>query len=304
MSVISVKDANEDRTGDVDEKGNRTYTRTLIVETDSLGDGPAVVRNATGVPQIGDAYAYRNEFDSQAKCRGVRISNLQGEKFGPQRQGWNVVATYKSEKEEENENDPLNATPDIRYGRNRLTVVADRGTLIEESGQETDDEPVVNTAGQVFDPPPEKYKSRRTLTVTRNEASYNKAQADDYAEAINSDTFDGSPPKTVKCLSITAAGPEFDPEGNKYWVVTYEFEFEPHGWEDEILNQGRMALVDLGDGVKELRQIRDREGELVSDAVNLREDGTAADYGEEPFYRKFRFYEKKPFSALGLNSIL
>lgn len=53
---------------DRDDEGHRTYTLKSLVKTTSTADGPAVAYFAAGLPAIGTAWSYGNDFDAWAFC--------------------------------------------------------------------------------------------------------------------------------------------------------------------------------------------------------------------------------------------
>ena len=57
MAVSSANEIWDSRQGSIDQGGQRSYTREFRVITDDWTDGPKVVRQATGIPRIGDPYA-------------------------------------------------------------------------------------------------------------------------------------------------------------------------------------------------------------------------------------------------------
>lgn len=63
-----------------DDTGQRSYTISHKVSTDSYLDGPAVVMNTPGLPQIGDTWNFDNDIDIWAFCDAyMKVSVLGGD---------------------------------------------------------------------------------------------------------------------------------------------------------------------------------------------------------------------------------
>jgi hypothetical protein len=113
--------------------------------------------------------------------------------------------------------------------------------------EDVDGNPVVNSAGDYFDPPIERDFPRWTLTVVRNEASPTMATIGPYANRINEAAWNGFPPKTVKLSPIQLPAPEFSQfTGNLYYPIEYVFEINFDGWTKNVLNQGYRELSSTG----------------------------------------------------------
>ncbi len=155
--------------------------------------------------------------------------------------------------------------------------------------------PVLNSAGDAFDPPIQIDDSRPTLKIVRNERTYNAQYAMLWKDTINADMFFYFPPHSVK-LSTPLAELEYNPVCGFYYVVTYQFEINPKGWEKPVLDQGMRQLVA---GVKV--KMTDDSGADLSSPLPLDGAGSKLVSGSDPTYIIFEVYREADFSLLGLN---
>jgi hypothetical protein len=207
---------------------------------------------------------------------------------------WEVVATFSShsgDPAKENPHAPTLDPPDIHWGSWTKTVVA----YVDLDGKH-----FVNSAGQGLDPPVERVLKFPALTVVRNEATFPINYVQTYWDVVNSDVFNGWAPETVKVDDIRAASQYREAQG--FFRVTYEFLFNPLGWNHHEIDQGPSHLEenDAGDQVRVTNKLKgiattnvlllDGQGDLLSqseiDAGNV-------------VITSWRMHDKKPFSVFG-----
>lgn len=222
MAIVSVREVASGRDGSLNNKGERSYSRTFQVVTSDPLDGPLLVRTAAGIPQRGSIYATATEFDPGAKVKTV---NPAQDADNPK--VWTVRVEYDSVTEDKPEN-PLDRPAEITWSAAPYSRVVWR---------DVDGKAILNSAGSYFDPPLEVDDSRPVLTIVRNEATYNPAVAIDYQDAINSDSWLGFAPRQAKVAKIEASSAiENDVF---YWRVVREFHFRRETWAMSVLDQGR-----------------------------------------------------------------
>jgi len=283
MGVVNVKPEWSTAEAPIDRSGSsaRLSWTVLLDGRDSFVQAPITARQAPGIPRVGQ----RHPTDPTAVCRSVEPKSLSPIL-------WRVTASYATPSGATNEKgeslNPLDAPPEISYDFEQIQQMIDT---------DLDDKPIVNTAGDPFDPKPEIPYGRPLVRITRNEQEFPGAKARDYAGgrgAINSDAFKGWPPGTVRCRNISGTD---QTEGEfAYCRVTYEFICDAEGWQPRPLNIG---LREKKDG--EMVVIKDKDGQPVSQPVALNKDGTAKEAGG-PVERAgpFKVFPEKPFGALGL----
>lgn len=280
----------------VNDQNVTEYTRRFRVIADSKLASPFAIRQASGLPQRGDAFERQlgttTDRDETATCKSISVSQDEDNPLL-----WNVRATYgrmDSEAEQVAEN-PLERPSEIAWSFASFTKVAE---------QDINGRGILNSAGDYFDPPAEIDDSRLVLAITRNEAAFNPAIATDYQDALNSDTWYGFEPGQVKLTAISA---QRAIENRRiYWRVSYEFHFRRDTWKLKILDRGKRKIAGSPDFLAYINA-RDENGtELhdtpVTEPVPL--DGNGGELlGPSPntvHYLEFDVYKSRSFAALGL----
>lgn len=282
MSVVKVI-RKPRRSGGINNRRLRTYSVDYEVETNDKDDGPAVVTQylLANVADIGNAYGGAG---SELTDLGTYLQSWTVDCTTRDGLTWKATAEY-GPLEPPNE-DPLLESPDYDW---------DGVTFEEVVDQDVDGLAVVNSAGDYFDPPITRDANRSVLTVTRNESSFNPGLADLYRDVVNSDTFAGAAPGTVKCSSIKGKWVPFpDLFAGGYWQVTYVFHFKREGWNRVILDQGFRKL----DGTTRKPILID--GEPASSPVLLNGLGDELTPGNPPEFLEFEVYESAAFSVFNL----
>lgn len=295
MAVISLSSPRS-RPGTIALDGTRTYTVTHMVLTDDAADGPRTVMAA--VVDTGTSYNYGNDIDTRAYCISKQAEQVTSDDAS-ETKTWNVTLEFSTLSREQQKRlvSPLARPYEISYSHEHFQEVVEK---------DVNDQAILNTAGEYFDPPIERDASRPVLTITRNEAEFPTGIANSYANAINSDYFQGGIAGTVKVFNISGQRvvEEFDGEEIDYWKMTYEFHYKKDGWQRKILSQGRSQLVlDIESELPKLEKITyENSGDQVVDPVPLDEDGARIDPEDLPdaaYFIPVDVYESMPFSAFG-----
>jgi hypothetical protein len=189
----------------------------------------------------------------------------------------------------------------IRYSSGRSSKPVDR---------DLDGKLVANTAGDVFDPLPEKRIAAPTLTITKNFANFSFREALDWVMTTNETDFQGAEKDRLLLTEINGEGPKYRND-IEFFSMSFVFEYnadeaDPNGWQPSLLNLGFNELVDSGNGgfkvpqrIKiggedsPIPQLLDRDGKAIDPATVAA--GTAS-----AVFKDFRFYNRKDFNQLGL----
>jgi hypothetical protein len=206
---------------------------------------------------------------------------------------------YSGEDPDEPEDgNPLNRPVVIRGGfaeYDQVMVVDVNGGLIR------------NKAKDYFDPPVTRKGGAMRFSMTKNYASLNLPFLKQYKNAINSDTWFGQAPETVRIANIT-----FDRSVESWkvddtttikvviWQHTFEFELAEDSigdgtWRKYVLNQGFKHLVG---GL--LLPLYDIDGNRISEPKLLTAAGAVETNPDNANYIAFDVYRQLPFAALGL----
>lgn len=276
MSIVAVN-VKRNRSGDITASRARTYTICYKVTTDNVLTGPHAVLNAPSLPALWATYSCFGDVDSTAHLIAKHAEEV--DESGLQ---WEVTCQYASD-QIEIKDDPTDQP--VKYSLNW----AQFERVVEK---DNDGNPIVNTIGDIFtDPPYKQDDSRPILVAKRNLAAPLDTQTmADYKDAVNSDDFQGANPGEAKIKNITC-GDLAVLNGVQYYPTTFEIEYNPDGWQPEILNRGHRARKSGFDPIVDLPS---------KDIRNLNEDGTLAGPSDDPYYIQFNTFKVRPFSVLNL----
>ena len=177
MAVTWARKIWDGREGGGDLSGSITHTQLYRVRTDNRFDDQVTVLQAAALPFLGQPYPN----DPSSYCNSLRARNE-----GASPYFWTVTATYSNEREASDS--PLDDPIEYQWATEQFQEVADT----DRNGQG-----IVNSAGDPFDPPIMRDNSRRTVTITSNEA-FVPTWILSYQDAVNSDAIN------VDGLSVSA----------------------------------------------------------------------------------------------------
>ena len=115
--------------------------------------------------------------------------------------------------------------------------------------EDVDGEPIVNSAGDPYDPPLMRYKNRLKIIVERNESisTFSLSTILALSNTVNVATWNGFPAKTVHLLPIKMPELAYAQSVNLfYFPITYEFEVDYDTWVKQVLNAGFRQLDSSG----------------------------------------------------------
>lgn len=279
MSVIEVSEVYQ-RSGTQNQDWKRTYSRQWQVITNNHADGPVTVRESVPV-RIGNVFECGNDVDLGAYCTSINASCTAVD--GLQ---WEVTAEYGPYDANVAPANPVERPIEISWGFDQFQRVAER---------DANDDPIVNSAGEPFDPPVMIDDSRSVLTITRNESTYNDELAADFKDSINLDVFWGKAPGTVKVMMISAQLKR-DQDIGWYWVVTYQFQVDKNGWKRPLVDIGMRQLSVSGTAYEPILI----NGVPISAPALLNGEGRANAADDEPVLLYFDTYKEREFASLNL----
>lgn len=297
MSIVSANEMTDARTARYDDTGHREYTRTFIVITDNSANDAAYIVLSPLFPRLYTPYIVPAGIDA-----GAVLKSKQATPDPETPYKWIVTLTYSTRTGNASRH-PGNPDPSDPSGFSNSPL--DRPTLITWDAVQftrpvvkTIDSglPIANSAGDEYDPKVEIDDSRPVLIIERPQASFSQSTAIAYRDAINSDSFFGFDPNTVKVAKITATL-EYE-KSIYFWKARYEFHVRPETWTLSLLDRGYRQLK-TGDATKAI-VILDDSGNPVSQPVNLDGLGHVLPANGTPVFRQFNVYKALPFAALGL----
>jgi len=167
--------------------------------------------------------------------------------------------------------------------------------------QDADGNALLNSADEPFDPPPSDEVYDLVMAVEVNWGSFDALQAAQYINAINSDVFFYGifSPATVRCTRFSGTP---DRVANlEYYKVSLEFAARADGWKRRLLDQGyRIKTGTDDDGNTTYQQLKDEDGNLLTQPVLLDGNGERLAAGQPPVYLESNKYKSQPFALFGL----
>lgn len=269
----------------------RTYQRFFQVISDDISTGNLTVATGTGLPELGETFAYQGDTDTGVYCSELDVD-------GPDREGtrkkWYVTASYTSQPHQQSGSvglDPLDEPAQISGSFSKLTRLAEF---------DKDGELLLNTAFERFRV--EVDDSRINLVIRKNFSSVDFSTWADYRDAVNTDTFWYLGARKWKVENIS---PELARRGNGsiYFPVTMEFSCNPETWDYVGISEGYYRLLGPGRTV-----ILDQDGQPLNAPVPLDVNGAPVDAGVSTIGTSSgqiypitkRIYPERAFVGLGV----
>jgi hypothetical protein len=304
VQILSISDVRGNRSVSWSGQGGRSYSQQLRVITDDPQMGPRAVAKALSF-KVGAGYSHpittpATEWDYGNYLQGFDIKE-EGDDgrqwlctltFGPF--NWVEQGGATTEAAGEGQTDPFKVPIKVSFG----TAKFERNCVKDNQGL-----PVLNNVGDPFDPAIKRDDSRATLTLVRNEPTFNSQYVQTFKDTVNKGVFlTIYQPNTVKCSDVTAER-DYQADWGYYWVVTYQFEIREfvvdalnniiyEGWTEVVLNTGLRELDTTGPSGS-LAPILIK-GAPVTSPVMINKDGLYNPQSE-PAYLRFQLYPLQDF---------
>lgn len=273
----------------LDEDYQRTYTLIYLVSADA--EEPATeVRDAPGAVVKGTYYSLYGETDLGAVC-----TNIDADQISEDGKLWQVTVTFgyiedPDETESELTWDIVEVQLPINYDIEGNAIVDSVGNFFVEQEE------------KVF-----RY-SKATATLIQD---YSASTWADYFNCTNSDTFLGKPPGSLRVM-VTGRR-EQEPEDLSYkFRNTYEFEYNPLGWDSRPLDAGFWAK-DGNDKIVRIQMAgrRDAEEPQLLDGEGAELNPIDQNTGERtidppppPVFLEYQIYDRVPFSVFNFITVI
>ena len=149
---------------------------------------------------------------------------------------------------------------------------------------------ITNSAGDPLEGA-EKEFSQWHIQINGNRQNFPKDLAMNYVNAVNSDSWSGFPPGTLKVQSISGQLEIEQVDGDEvtYWQISIDIAYRPEGWKLKLWDVG---FNELSNGKR--KKVLDRLNEPVSDPVAL-SGGVAKPAGSPPDMLQFTVYNSVAF---------
>lgn len=231
-------------------------------------------------------------------------ANLVAKRFNPVRHPdnrylWTVGVEYDTERGFSLGSGGLEVTyylPLIRFGFVPYTKVVE---------YDINGNPIANSAGQPFDPPPEIDDYRLIAYITRNEAIYDPSTALYYQNAINTNViFGGVGQHQAKLNGLGGTRRNF--HNTLWWEVEYQVQFKLDTWILKKPDKGKFSKWTSPTGSVLWEPVRAGDGVPVTTDVYL--DGSGGVL-ENPTVnnivkREFHVYPERDFTPLNLPALV
>lgn len=288
MSVISCKPIGN-RSGSHNSQFQKTYEVQYRLLTNDPLDGAKTVVNHPELPELYDSYEFGN--DSEDDVFLINKSPREDSSDGSFKT-WIVTCEYSNQPPVELTANPLSEPAKVSTSFDQFTTLA---------RVDINQEPITNTVGQAFTPPPEMDQSRCVLSVRRNESFINLPVAIDFQDSVNQSAWKGCAPRTVKLRSITHSDIQ-ERNGVRYHEATYEFHLFDQTWDKFILNQSTKykdkatgVYITLPPGSEPITLYTGAEGTDKDTQVPR-----GATVTRDQVYIRKRVYKERNFNLLGL----
>ena len=291
MSVVNVtRSWSGQQAGDGRQGASVTEVYSVLLDAPSK-TGHLQAKNAGGVPRLGQRHP---------NLAGLYVTDRNATPEGPSL--YEVAVTYG----------PREDAAGGAAGEDLTINEAQVQWGWEESTEAVDADfkglPILNSAGEPFDPPLSKTVRDRVCTIRRYEAD-TKARRDllnAYDDVVNSDAIYGYAPGRGR---LRNGFRRLRSGGARALDVTYEIVFrakppwmpDANVWDRRLLDQGYRTLGPVGaDGLKTLIPIAGPDGTPVSQPARLNGAGGRLADGAKPVWLLYRFHEWRRFAELNL----
>jgi hypothetical protein len=274
----------------VDDKGWITATaqRRLNVFVSSPDDNESAVLLSPLVPR---------EKTAHPLFTGLRCTGVSVDRRGPLH--FEVSADYASSPYKESQQgpqSPLNQPTQVNY----FTV-----TSQDAIDEDRDGKPIVTACGEPF-AGVTKSISDLGIRLQKNFATFDPASFYTFIDCVNSDTFIGFPPGTLRIVNISSDEQFFtDENGNSlpFWSVQVEIHArKPYrtttqrAWWLRVRHEGFM--VRPAGGGEPVRGVDGNKADAVQ-PIQLDEQGYKLANQEDATWREFALYDDVQFAAMG-----
>lgn len=292
MAILSVIEAYRSLAGSTNTRREREYTRHFDVVSDIPNESQALVESAPTLPRLWNPYVTPlGAVDMGSVAESIKVVQDPQDPFL-----WRVEIRYTNNpgrpdiNQQEN---PLLRPAEVSWSTSKITLPMEK---------DADGTPIVNTAGERFDPPLEREERFMILNVKLNQANFIAANLLLYEGRTNRLPFMGFP-RGMVLLEKVASSKAFE-NNIFFWPTMYEFWIKMivHAgmqavdvWANTVLNRGFFQKVD-----GKLKIITDALGKPMATPSLLALDGTKLPVGGAPVFLVFYKHMEADFNELAL----
>jgi hypothetical protein len=299
MVAILVTEDQDGRGGALNaDDRSRKYTRRFSVYVNNALDGPRVAVTALGIPRLWTPYVSGRDIDVGSWCRELTPEPTDSPYL------WKVTARYSNvlTRPDQQQTPPEQRPVQVSFHTTRIATPL----VVDADGKK-----VLNSAGDVYDPPLEFDEKVLVIRIVRNQIRYDAVFANEFQDSLNTRRFYGFKRGSVRCVEISADY-EFE-SGIYFWKVTYQFEarrerIPPNAVlvNDEKVNKRRSEawtrwVLDRGFRTGDGKPCVDRFKVPLTTPGLLDGGGAQLSFDADPRYRGHRVFPLRDFRRLGLS---
>jgi hypothetical protein len=301
-----------ERSGSIDQQLHREYRESYHIGLDDPLTPELAILFAPGVPRVNSSFP--SDLAALATKPEVTTPDPTDNYLRLLTVEYSTRSVDPSRQNQDKNDSPLLQPPKVRWGHvihSRLfNWTADDSPVYKyQDGKRGDPAtflvgapgaggrwPVQNSAGEAYNPAPNIEVRRRTLSVIRNEASYNPEFADLYIDHTNIDYFQGESPGRARCVQFD--GERDYAKGVPFFVVSYAFEFG--NWDHRVQDYSTYHYP-TGDANAPPAKKLAADGTPIR--VNLNGAGVKNPDNAPVVFLSFRKYPRADFNALKLANL-
>ena len=318
MGIVNVREVSSGRTGSVDNSLDRSYVRVFEVDVDTLLDGPEIIFASGVLPPLYAPYTPASgtaDFGSWCQSRKTEVL--------PNAKVWKITCSYSTKLDRPDLNTQV--SPELRPAEidwDTITIAVP--ALVDINGL-----PILNSAGDLFDPPIEEEETRLLLRISKNivddpstPTGFDANAFGQYQNKVNSNKWLGFKKFQVKCRKMKST--RFFEDARYFWRLSGEFEISfrtppanvvwPNGFQIDADDSTSLAWIKyvLDRGFREIKQIPlamagkraavlDPQTKMpVSVPALLDGTGKALAAGLQPVFLAYNIIPTANFSLIGL----
>lgn len=305
-AILSVEEVHQGRDSSEGTEGEGSYIRAFRVIVAHSQVTAKTVRDADGIPEIGDTYSVTYNSVTTEDTSSVAVDKHAFHPDPDSQTLWHVVVSY------DRSGKPSGDTKTARWTTQKYTRPAFRTVNASGLINQADGDPIVNSAGDPFVPPVEIEESRlvyhRSYWVA--DGLWDEDELQEYKDAINSNTVTiGTRTFAARTLRITEIDGVRAKRGNAYWwQVSLVVEVREETWDVYLQDRGFRHINETGD----LVETTDCAGQPLSEPAFLDGDGgllvpcedagaLSGSYPDPVILDPFQVYRLKSFGGLDLD---
>lgn len=289
MAIIYVRENQLAYRASRDDSGPKINTQYQVWATSGSTGIDALFH--TDVPQYGELYP-------GASTYGLRVRSSQLDSFeiiqdkAPNGSAadylFTIAIEYGIPTFNNRDPNPLDREPDIKWAG---------GDLVEAMVKDWDDTALKNSAGEMYDPLPERYIQSGDCVITINESTNPASRVVNYSRTTNTAIIWGVAVESALMGKIESQniievidGAEFS-----YWRTSYPISFRNDNWKYKAIDLGYNSLSGGN-----LIPFKDNEGNLLSTPKLLNGSGAVSTTPVVYPTAGFRQYKRTNWATLGL----